>query len=334
MFEKTIKDLDRLSNFTVSVEIETDEKGYLDKQCPADTCEFVFKVRAEDWKNIVTDEAVWCPMCGHEAKAEQWYTIAQIEHAKSETIQVFSGQLNQALRADVATFNQRQAKRSFVSMSMSITGGTRRTYTIPARAAEAMQLEIECDSCSCRFAVIGSAYFCPACGVNSVTRTYQDSLRKIRAKLDSEDIVRQALSTSIGKDDAELTCRSMRETCLSDGVTAFQRYCEGLYEPYGKAPFNVFQRINDGSALWRSAVGVGYEAWLDAEELATLNVLYQKRHLLAHCEGIVDQKYVEKSGDPKYKSGQRLVVAQSDVAVMLSSLEKLGIGLKKVAAKP
>lgn len=99
-------------------------------------------------------------------------------------------------------------------------------------------------------------------------------------------------------------------------------------------PFNVFQRLNDGSDLWRSVVGVGYEAWLDAEELATLNVLYQKRHLLAHCEGIVDQKYVEKSGDPKYKSGQRLVVSQSDVAVMLSSLEKLGTGLKKVAAKP
>jgi Zn finger protein HypA/HybF involved in hydrogenase expression len=210
MFEKTIKDLERLSNFTVSVEIETDEKGYLDKQCPADACEFVFKVRAEDWKNIVTDEAVWCPMCGHEAKADRWYTIAQIEHAKSEAVQVFSGQLNRALRADVETFNQRQPKRSFVSMSMSITGGTRRTYTIPAKAAEAMQLEIECDSCSCRFAVIGSAYFCPSCGVNSVTRTYQDSLRKIRAKLDSEDIVRQALSTSIGKDDAELTCRSMR----------------------------------------------------------------------------------------------------------------------------
>jgi rRNA maturation endonuclease Nob1 len=46
------------------------------------------------------------------------------------------------------------------------------------KAADVMQLEIQCDNCSARFAVIGSAYFCPACGVNSVVRTYHDSLRE------------------------------------------------------------------------------------------------------------------------------------------------------------
>ena len=126
----------------------------------------------------------------------------------------------------------------------------------------------------------------------------------------------------------------MRETCLSDGVTAFQRYCEGLYEPYGKAPFNIFQRIDDGSALWRSKIGVGYEQWLTSAEIEVLKVLYQKRHLLAHCEGIVDEKYVEKSGDSTYKPGQRLVIAESDVATMLSLLEKLGAKLHEAAVKP
>lgn len=330
MSENTSKGLQNLDTMTVSVGLETDEKGYLDKQCPATTCEFIFKVNAEDWKNIVRDEAVWCPMCGHEAPADQWYTIAQVEHAKSEALQVFAGHFNQVLRTGVDQFNRRQSKNSFVSMSMKLEGGSNRTYAMPAKAAEAMQLEILCEKCSCRFAVIGSAYFCPSCGVNSVLRTYQDSLRKIRAKLESEDIVRQALTSSIGKDDAELTCRSMRETCLSDGVTAFQKYCEGLYEPYGKAPFNAFQRIDDGNTLWRAAIGVGYEDWLTSAELQALKILYQKRHLLAHCEGLVDQKYVEKSGDATYKPGQRLVVAGADVATMLSLLEKLGARLQDV----
>lgn len=334
MFENILRDLERLNSMTVSVSVEVDEKGYFDKQCPASTCEFIFKVNAEDWKNIVKDEAVWCPMCGHEAPADQWYTIEQVEHAKSEAVQVVAGHLNQALRTDVEQFNRRQPKNSFISMSMTLEGGSHRTYTLPAKAAEAMQLEIQCESCSGRFAVIGSAYFCPSCGVNSVTRTYQDSLRKIRAKLDSDAIVREALSSSIGKDDAELTCRSIRETCLSDGVTAFQRYCEGLYAPYGKPPFNAFQRIDDGGALWRAAVGAGYEAWLSPEELKALKILYQKRHLLAHCEGIVDQKYVEKSGDSAYKPGQRLVIVESDVATMLSLLEKLGTKLRDMTVKP
>jgi Zn finger protein HypA/HybF involved in hydrogenase expression len=324
VFEDLIKQLQGLNGRSISIPIDADEKGYIDKQCPSEQCEFLFKVNGEDWSNIFKDEAVWCPMCRHEAPADQWFTIEQVEHAKSEALKVLKGEINEALRSGAQKFNRAQPRNSFISMSMEVKGGTQRTYTLPAKAADVMQLEIQCEKCSARFAVIGSAYFCPACGANSVVRTFSDSLRKIRAKKDSEETVRQALTDAVGKDEAELTCRSLRETCLSDGVAAFQKYCEGLYEPFGKTPFNAFQRIDEGSELWRTAVGQGYETWLTTQELSSLKVLYQKRHILAHNEGIVDQRYIEKSGDVAYKPGQRLVVAKGDVELLLSLLEKLG----------
>ncbi len=327
MFEDLIKQLRGLNGRSISIPIETDEKGYIDKQCPSEQCEFLFKVNEEDWSKLFKDEAVWCPMCRHEAPADQWFTKEQVEHAKSEALMVVKGEMNKALRSGAQKFNRTQPGNSFISMSMEVRGGTQRTYTLPAKAADVMQLEIQCDACSARFSVIGSAYFCPACGANSVIRTFHDSLRKIRAKRDSEETVRQALGEAVGKDEAELTCRSLRETCLSDGVTAFQKYCEGLYEPFGKAPFNAFQRIDEGSELWSSAIGQGYEAWLSAQELSSLKVLYQKRHILAHNEGVVDQRYIEKSGDAAYKPGQRLVVSKGDVEMLLSLLEELGSGL-------
>ncbi len=52
MFEDLIKTLGSLDGRSVSVEIHADEKGYLDKQCPAANCEFRFKVNEDDWKNI------------------------------------------------------------------------------------------------------------------------------------------------------------------------------------------------------------------------------------------------------------------------------------------
>lgn len=327
MFEDLIKQLQGLNGRSIPIPIQTDEKGYIDKQCPSPQCEFLFKVNEDDWSNLFRDEAVWCPMCRHEAPANQWFTIEQVEHSKSEALVVVKGEINNALRSDARKFNRSQSRNSFISMSMEVKGGTHRTYALPAKAADVMQLEIRCDNCSARFAVVGSAYFCPACGANSVVRTYHDSLRKIRAKKDSEEIVLQALTDAVGKDEAELTCRSLRETCLSDGVTAFQKYCEGLYEPFGKAPFNVFQRIDEGSELWHSAVSKGYESWLTAQELSSLKVLYQKRHILAHNDGIIDQRYVEKSGDSTYKAGQRLVVSKGDIEVLLSLLDKLGSGL-------
>ena len=280
MFEDLIKEMERMNGQSVSVAILSDEKGYIDKQCPNEECEFIFKVNEEDWANIFKDEAVWCPFCRHEAPSDQWFTIEQVEHAKAEALAVMEGKIHNSLLSGAKKFNRRQPKNSFISMSMKVTGGPKRTHTIPAKAADLMQLEIQCESCESRFAVVGSAYFCPACGYNSVTRTFRDSLRKIRAKKDSVNVVKQVLIDTVGKDEAELTCRSLVETCISDGVVAFQKYCEGMYEGFGKAPFNAFQRLDQASELWENAIQKGFDVWLSEEEIDLLRILYQKRHLL------------------------------------------------------
>ena len=328
MFEDLMKALKKIEQTkTISIPIEADEKGYVDKQCPSKECEFIFKVNQEDWKNLFKDESVWCPFCRHEAPSNQWFTIAQVEHSKAETLSIIKGQIHNAIRSDAQSFNRRQPKNAFISMSIKVNGGTKRTYAIPAKAAEEMQLEIICEECNARFSVIGSAYFCPACGHNSVSRTFSDSLRKIRSKIDNVSLVKIALTESVGKDEAELTCRSLVESCISDGVVAFQKYCEGLYEPYGIAPLNVFQRIKQGSDLWTTAINKNYSDWLKADELIVLNLIFQKRHILAHNEGIVDSEYINKSGDKTYKKGQRIVVSQKDIKVLVSYLEKLKAGL-------
>lgn len=326
MFEDVLKKLNNLKS--VSVPLEADEKGYIDKQCPSEDCEFLFKVHADDWSNIFKDEAVWCPMCRHEAPATQWYTIAQVEHAKEQALKLVKGEIHNALVSGAERFNRQQPKNTFITMTMNVQGGRMQTSVIPAKAAEEMQLEIQCEKCNSRYAVIGNAFFCPACGYNSVARNYSDALKKIQVKRDSLGIIRQALIESTGKDEAEVTCRSLLETCISDGVVAFQKFCEGLYDDFGEAPFNAFQRLEQGSELWEKTVGHGYSDWLSPDELQGLKVLYQKRHILAHNDGLVDAQYIKKSGDVTYKEGQRIVVSERDIGELLGYLDKLGHALK------
>lgn len=38
-----------MSDISIPVEFTSDEKGYYDRQCPNDKCEFVFKIYMEDW---------------------------------------------------------------------------------------------------------------------------------------------------------------------------------------------------------------------------------------------------------------------------------------------
>jgi hypothetical protein len=44
--------------------------------------------------------------------------------------------------------------------------------------------------------------------------------------------------------------------------------------------------------------------------MASLNLFFQQRHLLAHREGIVDQEYIDKTHDLTYRPGQKLVIKE------------------------
>lgn len=336
MFENLRRSLKELEKNRFVVPVDVDANGFIEKQCPNTECEFIFKVHKEDGQRIIKEEAMWCPMCGHCAPERSWFTRDQIEQGQRQAVAVLKGKLNQAMRDDAETFNRREQRQSFVKMSMSVTGGTARTQIMPIAATEVMQLEVVCEACTLKFAVIGAAYFCPGCGLNSVERMFQDSLRKIRAKKENLDLVRTAFEDVGKKDDGELTCRSLVETCLQDGVTAFQKYAERLYDgihPKTPAPFNAFQRLTEGSKLWKEATGVGYEDLLTKVQLEMLNLLYQKRHLLAHSEGIVDDKYIIKSGDKRYQPGQRITVSPQEVDALIECLSSLGNGLKAAITK-
>ena len=55
----------------IPIDIQLDDKGYLDRRCPGDSCESEFKVFFDDWTDKVLDERVYCPICRHEAEATE-----------------------------------------------------------------------------------------------------------------------------------------------------------------------------------------------------------------------------------------------------------------------
>jgi len=54
-----------------------------------------------------------------------------------------------------------------------------------------------------------------------------------------------------------------------------------------------------------------------------LQLVFQQRHLLAHTQGVVDDDYIRKTGDTRYKSGQRLVIKREAVVEALNLVEQL-----------
>jgi hypothetical protein len=334
MFEKLIReieDLQRLKN--ISIPVHSDKDGFIDKECPNQACLFHFKVHEDDWKTIFKDDQVFCPMCKHEAKSSSWHTSEQIKNGERQVIQHVRGRINRAMEDDARAFNARQSRNSFISMSVKVTGTSPYHYILPISAQEEIEWKITCKVCKARYAVIGSAFFCPACGHNCAEETFDQALRKIEAKLKNLPAIRKAIEAE-SKDEAELTCRSLIETSIIECVVAFQRYCEVTYStinPNERVKLNAFQNLEAGGTYWKELCGERYTDWISAGQYQQLNVLFQQRHLLSHAEGIVDQKYIDKSCDTRYVVGQRIVVGENDVRLLTGILQKVTDEIKRRA---
>ncbi|WP_426119391.1 hypothetical protein [Pseudomonas sp. DSP3-2-2] len=324
MFDNLQKELRRLAASQVTVPIESDAEGYIDKECPAEACLFQFKIYGDDWKSVVRDEEVFCPSCRHTAPAKSWFPTAQIEAAKEYALGSVINGLNGAMRADAQASKRRQKPGSFLSITLDVKGG-RDAVLLPIAAAEPLRLRTRCDDCACRYSYVGAAYFCPSCGKNSASHTFFQTLATIRSSAALGGTLRGVL----GPDEAEVMTRTLLEKAILDTVTSFQRLAEQLYEARtGKEPRrNAFQNIDAGSALWEAELGISYVQLLEADSLTQLRVYYQQRHLLAHQQGIVDNDYVTRSGDTTYEVRQRLLIKESAALEFADLVEQLGTAL-------
>ena len=54
---------------------------------------------------------------------------------------------------------------------------------------------------------------------------------------------------------------------------------------------------------------------------------FQKRHLLAHSMGVVDEAYRRATADPGAVIGRKVAISPEEVVVLVGLLKKLGAGL-------
>ena len=326
MFNELRRKLRRLQGTNqISVSIQSDEDGYLDRQCHAEECMFEFKVHVEDWHEKI-EERVVCPFCGHSAEPDDWNTQEQSGHMREVALSHISRRFSRAMRRDTELWNRRQPRGGLVTITMKVDGRPRRV-SLPPSAADPMRLRITCSQCGCRYAVIGAALFCPGCGQNDAEVLFNLTISGIRESLHAVTEIRAAISAP---DTAENTVRSLVENGLQSAVTAFQRYAEVLYSQLGassKPRRNAFQNLSEGSRLWYDAAGKHYSEYLSAVEMTELKRAFQQRHLLAHTQGFVDHDYIAHSGDTSHRLGQRVVIRETTVHYSLDALQKLAAGL-------
>lgn len=334
MFDKLINELKKLERgVEIPVKLPIDDDGFLDRECHSEICHAEFKVLFQDWEEKVSDEKIYCPICRHEAPSSEWNTDEQGEYIRAIAVAHMQAVIHSALTEDTQRFNRAQ-RPGFVQISMS-ANRVSHSIIVPVEAAKAMRQQFTCEVCGCHYASIGAAFFCPACGHNSAVLTFTKTIETVRNIVAQATSIRSTLAKEYDDDLAQDSVRITLENSLVWLVGAFQQYADALFDKLPnsdshKRRKNIFQNLTESSALWRSAVGKGYENMLLASELDDLECFFQRRHLIAHRNGIVDQEYLDKSKDKTYSIGQRLVVQDTEILLLADLLSKLAEELRKV----
>jgi hypothetical protein len=299
MFEGLIRELEHLEKpQTISVALPEDKEGYVDRQCPGAKCKAEFKVLGKDWESKLINKRAYCPVCRHQAPPTDWATPAQREYVRAVGLAHLKRQVHEALESGARQFNQRK-RPGFITFSLSVSPDTAPVF-LPCAVGELMRQRFTCERCQCSYSSIGAAFFCPACGHNSVLSTFVQTLATVRNTVGAIPSISQAMAED--PDAAHNAIRLLLEQSMARLVGAFEHYTEELFTtvptaPHAKVRRGSFQRLDEASALWLEAVGKGYQDLLSAREMAGLVRYVQQRHLLTHANGIVDAAYLAKSAD-------------------------------------
>lgn len=315
-------------NIEIPMKILSDEKGYLDRQCHNENCLFEFKVNMQDWGDKLSDDEVHCPLCGHVDSSDHWYTDEQeeaIQEIATDYAQCYMlGELDKMF----SNFARSMRNNKYIKVTYKRDNPVTFVNN-PIGAKEEWNLDITCEKCGTRYSVIGSAFFCPCCGFNSASKVFDTSMDTITKMVQSLDDMKSSLIAQFDMDTAETMCRSMLENSFGQVVSAFQKFAQCRFKEISgvEKRVNDFQMVDKGSQYFRDETGSGYEAFLSPNEIDSMKLYFQRRHIIEHNTGIVDQQYIDKTGDTDYSVGQRIVVKTSEALELIAIIKKLASGL-------
>ncbi len=308
----------------VNVPIPTDENGMLGRECPTEDCLGYFKLKPGTG---LTGPGLkcHCPYCGHSGNPDTFSTKEQIEYAKSVVFRQFT----EAVRKDLKQFEfDRPAKGAFgIGFSMKLLPGN----LPPIRHYREQQLETDvvCDNCTLQYSVFGAFAFCPDCKIHNSFQILQQNL----------ELVEKQISLADTLDDADFR-RHLIEDALENCVSAFDgfgretcRVRAHLSSKPDAAQSVSFQNLEKAHQQLAKLFPIDFKASVDPEIWRTTERGFFKRHLVSHRSGIVDEAYMNQSGDASAKVGRRIAISSDEVRELAAAVVALGGALVTIIPK-
>jgi len=302
--------------YQIFVNIPPDDEGFIGRECPDKKCGSYFKIRPGTGlagEHIPTH----CPYCGHKDDSDKFLTKEQAEYAKSVVLRQVTGAMIKDLKS--LEFNHRPRGAFGIGMSMKVSGQPTRIHHYREKKLET---EVVCDRCTLRYTIYGVFGYCPDCAAHNSLQILNKNLELVEKLLVFAD------------DQEPKAARHLTENALEDCVSTFDGFGRETCRVFaGKAMNPVkaaevrFQNIVNARRIVVDQFGVDFSAVVNASNWSNVSKAFQKRHLLAHKMGVVDNDYLNATGDPQTLLGRKVSVTSDEVRYLVHQLQLLGAEL-------
>lgn len=312
------------SQLKLSVPAPLSPTGKIYRECPDTSCSpRLFQLgksidgarMTESHRSVVAREpgtdGTTCPYCGRAAADRDFIAGMDIEAIKERVAYEVQRDVEDWMKGLARDFNRRVSGAP-LSVSMKVAS---RPRPKPLAIREDLLRDVTCSVCSRNYAVYAIGLFCPDCGAAQLAEHYAREI----------DLVRRQLDLVAHKQDAdrELGYRLLGNA-HEDVLTAFEATQKTVYryllrtrvpsrfeELCGRKTIrNAFQNVDRSRSLF-SELGVDAHSSLSHEELQTLELNIQKRHVIGHNLSVIDDRYQALAADGQ--PGQTISLLREDV---------------------
>jgi hypothetical protein len=247
-----------------------------------------------------------CPYCGYSGAGSEFFTGDQIEYAQS----VATRKLVDAVQEELKSLEFEHRPQGMFGLGFSVKFKGSPPRPIGYYQEKRLETEVVCDRCTLRYAIYGVFGWCPDCGVHN-------SLQILTANL---ELAKKELALAQPA-DAELADYLIGDA-LENVVSAFDGF--GREICLRKAPDIRFQSLRTARRKVQETFGFDFADVLGSGEWECACRVFQKRHLLAHRMGVIDEEYVQRANDPAAIAGRKIRVGPDEVTSAITVVEKLG----------
>lgn len=313
----SLRNIKRLES-GIKISMPPDENGLTGRECPKADCLGYFKVKfgtGLKGENLPCH----CPYCGHTSGHDHFWTQEQLEYARS----IMMNEVSKALKEDVKDWDRslRQSTRnSFIKLSMEFKGGS---HPIHYYREKQLETHVICDACTLEYAIYGVFAFCPDCGIHNSLQILDKNL----------ELVKKEIKLAQDSDDMELA-KHLIDDGLENAVSAFDGFGRATCSTFASKAIDLkqakeisFQNIDNARKRVQTLFGFDLAFRADQGDWDFIIRCFQKRHLLAHTMGVVDDEYIKKTHDPQAIVGRKIRITPDEITRLIELLKIIGNNL-------